>query len=84
MGVSGTKMKIPEKMKGKAAETQPTTLQVSCQTKGVLHCNAKYKKELGEEAQRSGVPRNFFRGGPTNSVEGRGKRERGFGGAVAP
>ena len=33
----------------------------------------------------SGVPRNFFRGGggSTNSVEGRGQRERGSGG-VAP
>ena len=28
----------------------------------------------------SGVPRNFFRGGSTNSVEDRGQRERGSGG----
>jgi len=27
----------------------------------------------------SGVPRNFFRGGSTNSVEDRGQRERGSG-----
>ena len=31
----------------------------------------------------SGVPRIFFRGGSTNSVEPRGQRERGSGG-VAP
>ena len=29
----------------------------------------------------SGVPRNFFRGGSTNSVEDRGQRERGSGGS---
>jgi len=28
----------------------------------------------------SGVPRNFVRGGSTNSVEDRGQRERGSGG----
>ena len=28
----------------------------------------------------SGLPRNFFRGGSTNSVEDRGKRERESGG----
>ena len=28
----------------------------------------------------SGVPRNFFGGGSTNSVEDRGQRERGSGG----
>ena len=28
----------------------------------------------------SGVPRNFFRGGSTNSVEDRGEREWGSGG----
>jgi len=28
----------------------------------------------------SGVPRNFVRGGSTNSVEDRGQRERGTGG----
>ena len=28
----------------------------------------------------SGVPRDFFRGGSTNSVEDRGQRERGSGG----
>ena len=31
----------------------------------------------------SGVPRNFFRGGSTNSVEDREQKERGSGG-VAP
>ena len=30
-------------------------------------------------AQDNGVPRNFFRGGSTNSVEDRGDRERGSG-----
>jgi len=38
---------------------------------------------LVEELYCSGVPRNFFRargGGSTNSVEDRGKRERGCGG----
>jgi len=30
--------------------------------------------------QISGVPRNFVRGDSTNSVEGRGQRERGSGG----
>ena len=30
-------------------------------------------------AEASGVPRNFFRGGSTNSVEDRGQRGRGSG-----
>ena len=30
--------------------------------------------------ESSGVPRNFVRGGSTNSVEDRGQRERGSGG----
>ena len=32
----------------------------------------------------SGVPRNFVRGGSTNSVEDRGQRERGSGGGSPP
>ena len=35
--------------------------------------------ELGQRTA-SGVPRNFVRGGSTNSVEDRGQRERGSGG----
>ena len=35
---------------------------------------------LCKRSYSSGVPRNFFRGGSTNSVEDRGQRERGSGG----
>ena len=33
-----------------------------------------------DEGGGSGLPRNFVRGGSTNSVEDRGRRERGSGG----
>ena len=35
---------------------------------------------LAHYVRSSGVPRNFFRGGSTNSVEDRGQRGRGSGG----
>jgi len=38
----------------------------------------KYLRKNGNTI--SGVPRNFVRGGSTNSVENRGQRERGSGG----
>ena len=37
-------------------------------------------RNLSGRTTASGVPRNFFRGGSTNSVEDRGQRERGSGG----
>ena len=37
-------------------------------------------KQSGASHSYSGVPRNFVRGGSTNSVEDRGQRERGSGG----
>ena len=37
------------------------------------------KNRWRDEVMISGVPRNFFRGGSTNSVEDRGQREQGSG-----
>ena len=42
------------------------------------------KKMHREVGQVSDVPRNYFRGGSTNSVEDRGERERGSGGGSPP
>ena len=44
-----------------------------------LACTSKASDVL-----TSGVPRNFVRGGLTNSVEDRGQRERGSGGGSPP
>ena len=40
----------------------------------------EFAKRLNSMFVRSGVPRNFVRGGSTNSVEDRGQREQGSGG----
>ena len=54
-----------------------------------VRCGGMDWIELAQDRDRwralltSGVPKNFFRGGSTNSVEDRGQRERGSGG-VAP
>ena len=45
----------------------------------LCHCASSFICIGGLEG--SGVPRIFFRGGSTNSVEDRGQRERGSGGS---
>jgi hypothetical protein len=62
--------------------TEPTdTVLMQTEKLGVNNrCKGQSSSQLLQSIMFSGVPRNFFRGGSTNSVEDGGQREWGSGG----